>query len=66
MKKTKATAAKIKSLFYEALQIRLVLSRLSMLASRSTHTGLGVRNKHQPVQDWDLALHRGKKIVDSC
>lgn len=61
MKETRAAAAKIKPLFYEDLHVCLVLSRLSILVSGTTHTGHGVKNMHQPVQDCDLALHRGKK-----
>lgn len=37
-----AAAAKIKSLFYEDLHICLVLSRLSILVSGTTHSGYGV------------------------
>lgn len=62
MKETRAAAAKIKSLLYEDLHVSLVLSRLgSILVSGTTHTGHGVKNVSQPVQNWDLALHRGKK-----
>lgn len=57
MKETRATTAKIKSLFYEDLHTCLVLSRLSILVCGITHTGRGVKNMPQPVQDWDLALH---------
>jgi len=67
MKETRAAAAKIKSLLCEDLHVCLLLSRPGSTAvSGTTHTGRGVKDEHQPVHNWDLALHReGKKIADS-
>lgn len=60
MKETRAAAAKIKP-FCEDLQLCLVLSRLSILVSGTTHTGHRVTDRHQPLQNWDLVLHRREK-----